>query len=131
MPPQRTSGRPNDSRNLTEAQKGAIVALRKLSNTEYAYIAGAMGLSISTLQKVFKKVEKAFPLELNLSTYNIKELTRYVLQEVGITVSRPTLVKIAHEHRDHDHTYAIIRGVRPKKPELNDDNIRNRERYVA
>ncbi|KAF1973287.1 hypothetical protein BU23DRAFT_554276 [Bimuria novae-zelandiae CBS 107.79] len=155
MPPQRTSGRPNDSRNLTEAQKGAIVALRKLSNTEYAYIAGAMGLSISTPQKVFKKVEKACAeASLDPSLNNLLAIvhatrigppgaepkvrngsklksTRHVLQEVGITVSRPTLVKIAHEHRDHDHTYAIVRGVRPKKPELDDDDIRNRERYVA
>ncbi|KAF1979425.1 hypothetical protein BU23DRAFT_563608 [Bimuria novae-zelandiae CBS 107.79] len=77
MPPQRTSGRPNDSRNLTEAQKGAIVALRKLSNTEYAYIAGAM-----------------VPLELNLR----------------INPPRPLRVKITYEHRDHDHTYAIIQG---------------------
>ncbi|KAF1964527.1 hypothetical protein BU23DRAFT_561836 [Bimuria novae-zelandiae CBS 107.79] len=30
MPPQRTSGRPNDSRNLTEAQKGAIKVFKKV-----------------------------------------------------------------------------------------------------
>ena len=59
MPPKRTGGRPKDSRNLTEAQKGAIVALRHFSGTEFAFIAGAMGLSISTPQKVFSQVKKA------------------------------------------------------------------------
>ncbi|KAF1965405.1 hypothetical protein BU23DRAFT_561070 [Bimuria novae-zelandiae CBS 107.79] len=58
MPPQRTSGRPNDSRNLTEAQKGAIVALRKLSNTEYAYIAGAMEEE-EDRKETLKRVHKA------------------------------------------------------------------------
>jgi hypothetical protein len=59
MLPKRTGGRPKDSRNLTEAQKGAIVALRQFSGTEFAFIAGAIGLSISTPQKFFSQVKKA------------------------------------------------------------------------
>ncbi|KAF2022477.1 hypothetical protein EK21DRAFT_95672 [Setomelanomma holmii] len=172
MPPHRNGGRPNSSRNLTEAQKGAIVALHKLSGTEFAYIAGAMGLGISTPQRVYSNVEKACAdasLEPSLNnllatvhntpigppgaeakvrngstlsaqirnaiiqfgTYDIEEATLHVLQEAGITVSRPTLIKIAHEHRDQDHDYAIVRGVRPKKPELDDEDIDRRKRYVA
>ncbi|KAF1357643.1 hypothetical protein EJ07DRAFT_157637 [Lizonia empirigonia] len=172
MPPKRAGGRQKDSLNLTEAQKGAIVALRQFSGTEFAFIAGAMGLSISTPQKVFSQVKKACAeasLEPSLTnllatvnstpigppgaqpkvrngstlsacirdaiiqfgTYNIEDATRHVLQEVGITVSQPTLINIAHDHRDQEHDYAIVRGVRPKKPELDDDDIRNRERYCA
>ncbi|KAF1970755.1 hypothetical protein BU23DRAFT_556476 [Bimuria novae-zelandiae CBS 107.79] len=59
MPPQRTGGCPNDSRNLTEAQKGAIVALRKLSNTEYAYIASAMVEEEEDREETLKRVRKA------------------------------------------------------------------------
>lgn len=33
-------------------------------------------------------------------------------------------------HRDETHNYAIIRGVRPKKPKLDDDDIYNRWSYT-
>ncbi|KAF1934597.1 hypothetical protein EJ02DRAFT_429207 [Clathrospora elynae] len=52
-----------------------------------------------------------------------------MLHEAGISVSRDTLKPIAHDHRDAYHDYAIVKGVHPKKPELDDNDLRNRERY--
>ncbi|KAF1355731.1 hypothetical protein EJ07DRAFT_182094 [Lizonia empirigonia] len=118
MPPKRAGGRPKDSRNLTEAQKGAIVALRQFSGTEFAFIAGAMGLNISTPQKVFSQVKKACA-EASLEPSLTNLLATVNSTPIGPPGAQPK------------HDYAIVRGVRPKKPELDDDDIRNRERYCA
>ncbi|KAF1358673.1 hypothetical protein EJ07DRAFT_179378 [Lizonia empirigonia] len=128
MPPKRAGGRPKDSRNLTEAQKGAIVALRQFSGTDQVKKACAEASLEPSLTNLLATVNST---PIGPPGAQPKDATRHVLQEVGITVSQPTLINIAHDHRDQEHDYAIVRGVRPKKPELDDDDIRNRERYCA
>lgn len=53
-------------------------------------------------------------------SYDIVTAVSDVIGDVGITLSRATITKIAHEHRDAEQTKEIVRGVRTKKPPLND-----------
>jgi hypothetical protein len=59
MPPERRRGRRGNASNLTEAQKGAIVTLRKVCGMEFAYMAGALNMGVSTPGNVYRQIEKA------------------------------------------------------------------------
>jgi hypothetical protein len=170
MPPQRHQTRSKGSKNLAEAQKGAIVTLHKFSGLGYPYIAGEIQVGASTAHRVYHDAEKACaerslsPTLPNLlstiisaqysgrppkvrngstlsadiraaiiefGTYDIEDFILHVLRRAGIEVSRNALIRIAHDHRDSVHNYAIVSGVRPLKLELDDEARSLREEYVA
>ena len=171
MPPERHRGRYKGNSNLTEAQKGAIVTLRKHNKYDFPTIAGLLELSQSTPQKVFKSLHQAAagdsereptllellgavttpkppgrpPLVQNgttlsaqirasiiqFGTYDIEDAVSHVLHAAGLTLDRKTIIKIAHNHRDATNNFSIVKRVRPKKPELDDDDLADRERYCT
>jgi len=52
---------------------------------------------------------------IRFADYKFEDATAHILAEAGISLSYNTLKKIAHYHRDEQHNYAIVRGVRAKK----------------
>jgi hypothetical protein len=55
----RTNSHHDRSHNLTDAQKGAIIALRCSAKWEFPYIAGELGIAVSTPGNVFRATTKA------------------------------------------------------------------------
>lgn len=58
---------------------------------------------------------------------------RKVLQDIdpNIQLSRTTFERIAHNHRDPDHQYEIVRRSRPKKLPLSDENMTQRYNHCT
>jgi transposase len=166
MATQRFPGKPEGAKNLTDFQKGAILALKKISNLTYPEIASVVGCSDSAAGRYFRNTSEraatkdpslpqllaAAPGPRNIGrpvkvrnystlsarirgaiiefgSYRMETAVADVLQEAGITLCENTITRIAHEHRDPTHNYAIVRGVRPKKPALDDNDRSNRAVY--
>ena len=58
MPPQHSGGKPHGSKKISEATKGAIVALRKIAKLPFADIAYELQLPLSTPGNVYRAIEK-------------------------------------------------------------------------
>jgi len=57
---------------------------------------------------------------IQFGDYRVKDAVNHILVEAGITLCERTILNIMYYHRDDVHNYAIVRGVRTKK--LNLDN---------
>ncbi|PVH92277.1 hypothetical protein DM02DRAFT_635494 [Periconia macrospinosa] len=62
-------------------------------------------------------------------SYKYVDAASDVLHAAGKTACQNTLVRVAREHRDDAHPYAITRGIRSKKPKLNDEAQLERCKY--
>lgn len=62
-------------------------------------------------------------------TCDIEAAVGDVLTGAGISLSRQTLIEIAHNHRDPIHDYSIVKGVRVHKPALDDEALELRRNY--
>ena len=59
---------------------------------------------------------------LDYGNYKMQDAVEDVLKEEGITLGRRQIEDIAYIYRDPDYDFAIVRGVRPKKPSLNESD---------
>jgi hypothetical protein len=66
---------------------------------------------------------------IQFGDYRVKDAVNHILVEAGITLCERTILNIMHDHRDDVHNYAIVRGVRTKKPSLNDEAQELRRDY--
>ncbi|KAF2735325.1 hypothetical protein EJ04DRAFT_217656 [Polyplosphaeria fusca] len=57
MPQQHHPGRPRGTPNLTERQKGAILALKKFSNLPWTEISSAVGCAPTSASQAYKAME--------------------------------------------------------------------------
>ena len=55
---------------------------------------------------------------IRFADYKFEDATAHILTEAGMSLCPTALSRIAHDHRDEQHNYAITRGVRSKKPFL-------------
>ena len=66
---------------------------------------------------------------IRFAEYKFEDATAHILAEAGISLSYNTLRKIAYYYRDEQHNYAIVRGVRAKKPALSSQDMFDRVNY--
>jgi len=67
---------------------------------------------------------------IQFGDYRVKDAVNHVLVEAGITLCEHTILNIMYNHRDDVHNYAIVRGVRTKKPNLDNEAQELRRDYL-
>ena len=69
-------------------------------------------------------------LILRLDEYDLSEVAHYWRQLTGMQLSRSLVERVAHEHRDPQHDYDIVRGTRPLIPALSVFNMDQRNVFA-
>ncbi|KAK3201807.1 hypothetical protein GRF29_164g780217 [Pseudopithomyces chartarum] len=91
MPPQRSGGIALGSQRISEATKGATVALRMVAKLPFTEIAGELQLPLSTPGNVYRLIEKraeGHTIQQMLAAYKSRKITGRPRKKVVDNISR-------------------------------------------